>query len=59
MVFLLLEAGRGKPVDKDTEALINYAGYALLILSAIYLFARDLDTLALYFLSGEGTKLPG
>lgn len=42
LVLLLIEAARSKKFDKDTEALINYGGYVILVLLGIYLFNRDL-----------------
>lgn len=47
----------GKKLDKDTEALINYAGYVLLMLVAVWLFTRDLDRLGT-MLFGKGADWP-
>ena len=49
LALLGYEAARGKPLDRDTEALVNYAGYAALILAAVFLFTRDLEHLASSF----------
>ncbi len=43
----------GRKLDRDTEALINYAGFVFLVLLTIWLFTRDLDRLAITFF-GKG-----
>lgn len=45
LALLLIEAVRRQALDRDTEGVINYAGYVFLILTGIYLFTRDLDRL--------------
>ena len=52
LTLLGLEAIRKKPLSRETEDLIQYAGYAFLVLAAIWLVTRDLENLAL-FLSGQ------
>lgn len=45
LALLGLEAATGWALDPDTEALVNYAGYAALLLAGIALIARDLGNL--------------
>lgn len=52
LALLALEAARQRPLSRETEELVQYAGYALLVLAAIWLFTRDLENLAV-FMSGQ------
>ncbi|EKP93648.1 putative membrane-associated Zn-dependent protease [Thermaerobacter subterraneus DSM 13965] len=42
LVFLVVEAVRGRPVDPEQENLIHFVGFALLMLLAIVITYRDL-----------------
>ncbi len=48
-----MEAATGSALDRDTEALINYAGFAFLMLTGIWLSTRDLENLAGSLLLGR------
>jgi hypothetical protein len=50
LVLLGAEVVRGKRLSRENEELVQYVGYAMLILAAIWLFTRDLDKLALEML---------
>lgn len=47
-LLLLVELIRGERLDEETEFLINYAGYGLLVLAAIYLVLKDLKLFILH-----------
>lgn len=42
LVFLLIEAVRGKPVDREKEGMIHLAGMALLMCLMVYLLFNDI-----------------
>jgi len=42
LMFLTVEAIRGRPVDPDKESFIHFIGFALLILLAIFITYRDI-----------------
>lgn len=53
LALLGLEAVRGRPLDKGTEATIADVGSTLLILAAIFLVGRDLGRVALWLLGPD------
>ena len=59
LALLAIEAVRRQALDRDTEGLINYGGYAFLVLSGIYLLTRDLDRMAGSFFNGGGGGISG
>lgn len=58
LALLFLEAGRGKPINKNSEALINNAGVALLLAFAIYFLTKDLGRLVPSLLGLGGVPPP-
>ena len=47
LVFLLIEAVRGKPIDKEKEGMVHLAGMALLMCLMILVLFNDIYTLFL------------
>lgn len=42
LVFILIEAIRGKPVDRDKEGYVHFAGFVLLMLLMIFVMYNDI-----------------
>lgn len=42
LVFLIIEAVRGKPIDREKEAYVHMAGFVLLMLLMVFVFYNDL-----------------
>ena len=42
LVFLLLEAVRGKPIDREKEGVVHFAGLMLLMLLMVYVMFNDI-----------------
>jgi regulator of sigma E protease len=45
LVFLLIEAVRGKPISKDKEAMVHLIGMAALMLFMVFVFYNDIKNL--------------
>ena len=43
LVFLFLEAVRGKPIDREKEGFVHLIGFALLMLLMVFLFYNDIS----------------
>ena len=41
LVFILIEAVRGKPVDREKEGYIHFAGFVLLMLFMVFVLYND------------------
>ena len=41
LVFILIEAVRGKPVDREKESYIHFAGFVLLMLFMVFVLYND------------------
>ena len=42
LVFILIEAVRGKPVDRDKEGYVHFAGFILLMLFMVFVMYNDI-----------------
>lgn len=42
LVFILIEAIRGKPVDREKEGYIHFAGFVVLMLFMIFVMFNDI-----------------
>ena len=42
LVFILIEAVRGKPVDRDKEGYVHFAGFVVLMLFMIFVMYNDI-----------------
>ncbi|MDD7403410.1 MAG: RIP metalloprotease RseP [Butyribacter sp.] len=42
ILFILIEAVRGKPIDRDKEGYVNFAGFILLMLLMIFVMYNDI-----------------
>ena len=45
LVFLFLEAVRGKPVDREKEGFVHFVGFVLLMVLMVFLFYNDIAKL--------------
>lgn len=45
LVFLLIEAVRGKPIDREKEGMVHFAGLMLLMLLMVYVMFNDIRRL--------------
>lgn len=42
LVFILIEAVRGKPVDKEKEGFVHFAGFVVLMLFMVFVMYNDI-----------------
>lgn len=42
IVFILIEAIRGKPVDKEKEGFVHFAGFVVLMLFMVFVMYNDI-----------------
>lgn len=42
LVFILIEAVRGKPIDKEKEGIVHFAGFVLLMLFMVFVMYNDI-----------------
>ena len=42
IVFILIEAVRGKPVDKEKEGFVHFAGFVVLMLFMVFVMYNDI-----------------
>ncbi len=45
LLFLLIEAVRGKPIDREKEAYVHMAGFVMLMVLMVFIFYNDLKNL--------------
>ena len=45
LVFLLVEAVRGKPVPPDKEGMVHFAGFVLLMVLMVFVMFNDISRL--------------
>jgi membrane-associated protease RseP (regulator of RpoE activity) len=48
LVFLLLEAGRGKPIDREKEGMVHFAGFVILMIIMVLVMFNDFARIAGY-----------
>lgn len=42
LVFILIEAVRGKPIDRDKEGYVHFAGFVILMLFMVFVMYNDI-----------------
>ena len=45
MLFLIIEAVRGKPIDRNREGFVNFIGFALLMVLMVFILFNDISKL--------------
>jgi regulator of sigma E protease len=42
LLFMIIELFRGKPIDRDKEAMVHFIGIVLLMILMVFLFYNDI-----------------